>query len=260
MEKLKVAQIGMGKWGKKLSLVAAKYSELIIADRESFDSYLADKEIQAVIIATPIDTHFEIAMRALEANKHVFLEKPGTDSSQKIAELAVEAEKRELVLQIGYEFAYAREIGEMQALLQSGKVKKISFVWKKWGTFELHPVINLLVHELSIIKACGIQNIEITKYEETKGEHNPDSIHIEAKSGNLEIIFDIDRASEIKEKTVTLEGDMDKFEWKDGGTNLVDLEMEAFISSIQNKSAPLTDGKFGKEILQIIEKLPYRAS
>jgi predicted dehydrogenase len=259
MEKIKAVQIGYGRWGKRLALTAEKFCALSIADRESFEKHLVDPGVQAVIIATPINTHYEIAKRALEAHKDVFLEKPGTDSSEKLGELIAIAKRNDLIFQIGYEFAYANDVEEMKNAVESGSVKKISFVWNKWGTFETHPVINLLVHELSILKAIGVWPIEITKYEEVKGEHNLDSIRVEAKANEISITFDIDRASEIKEKIVTLETDKGKQEWRDGRTPLVEEEIKAFINSIVSRRTPITDGNFAKEILEAIEKIPYRS-
>lgn len=260
MEKIKAAQIGFGKWGKKLALVVEKYFDLSIVDRENFSEYLKDPKVRAVFIATPIDTHFDIALRALQSGKHVFLEKPGTDSSDKLKILTEEADRRDLVLQIGYEFTFAPDIAEMKSVLENEKVSKVRFEWHKWGSFDFHPVINLLVHELSILKTIGIWPINITKYEERDGEYHPDSIHIEAKHNDIEITFDIDRTSEIKEKIITIESAKGRQEWRDIHTSLVDDETMAFASAIAHGTKPLPDGHFAEDILRTIESIPYRAS
>ena len=280
MEKPNIALVGVGKWGRRLAPALDKSTKLsYLVDKEpqetkkwiaenfpkaksteNLDEVLGNPDVEAVAIATPIDTHFDIAKRALQADKHVFLEKPGGDSSQNLAELTEEAEKRNLVLQIGYEFVFVPEVEEMKKILKVEKVKKISFEWKKWGTFDFHPVINLLVHELSILKAVGIWPITITKYEETKGEHNPDKVHIEAKAGNTDVTFDIDRVSEVKEKTIIIETDNGKRVWKNGRASLIKAEIEAFVDSIQNGTKPIPDGRFAKEILETIEQIHYCAS
>lgn len=278
MEKMKVAIVGLGKWGKVLAPAFDKYASIsFLVHNDSpetkewakshfpeakatrdLDLALNDKSVKAVAIATPINTHFEIALKALKAKKHVFLEKPATDSSEKLGQLISAAEQGSLNLQIGYEFIFAEDVKDMRKIIDSGEVTRISFEWKKWGSFEFHPVINLLVHELSILKAIGVWPIDITRYIEAEGDHKPDGIRVEAKSKNIEISFDIDRVSMIKEKTVTIETKSEKFVWKDGRAMLVDTEVKAFLDSIQNQTKPVADGQFAKEILETIEKIPYR--
>ena len=130
-------------------------------------------------------------------------------------------------------------------------------MWKKWGSFKAHPVINLLVHEISILKALCFNNVKITKYNETKGDNDPDSIYVEAKSNNTIITFEISRASHSKEKIVVIETNENKYELMDENENLIKNEIEEFMSSIKNKTKPLTDGQFAKEILETIEQINY---
>ncbi len=260
MEKIKAIQIGFGKWGKKLALATEKYFDLAITDRASFEKHLANRDVEAVFIATPINTHYEIALKALEAGKHVFLEKPGGESALKLKELADIANDKGLTFQIGYEFIFGTDIEGMRKVLEGKKVNQISFEWKKMGTFDFHPVINLLVHELSILLALQVWPISITQYKEVKGEHDPDSVHIEARSGDIDIVFDIDRNSELKEKTIRMKAGEEEYSWQSGSEPLVNLEIQAFLNSINMKMKPIATGEFGAEILRTIEQIPYRAS
>lgn len=118
-------------------------------------------------------------------------------------------------------------------------------------------MINLLVHEISIAKYLGLNDIEITKYEETAGEHSPDKIHIEAKSGNTELVFDINRASKNPKKVVTIEAGGQKYDWVNSGENLLRTEIKSFVQSTREKTKPVIDGKFAKEVLEVIAKIPY---
>lgn len=276
MEKIKTALVGVGNWGKNLARELPNHTNLKylahnnsgetvtwikehfaeIKSTANLDEILNDPEIEAVAIATPIQTHLEIALRVLQAGKNVFLEKPATEKSSDIQILIDEAEKRNLVLQVGYEFTYSKKLREIKEQIGERPISKVSFEWRKWGSFNAHPVINLLVHELSILKSLGLNNIKITKYEEIKGENNPDSIHVEATSGETIITFDINRVSKTKEKAVTVETENNKYKWKDDGENLIGEEIEAFSNNVQNKTKPKTDGQFAKEILQIIETIP----
>ncbi len=277
MEKPKVALIGVGKWGKKLAKELAKEADLtylVHGDSEDtkiwieenfpntksskdLNEVLDDKTINAIAIATPIKTHFKIALQALRAGKNVLLEKPGGEDVSELDILIQEAKKRNLVLQIGYEFTFSENLKEIQKELKGHKIKKISFLWKKWGSFETHPAINLLVHEISIAKVLGLNDIEITNYVETKGEHNPDKVLIEAKSGETEISFYIDRTSKDPKKLVTIEAGEKKYEWLNEGEDLLNLEIKSFLNSITQNTEPLVTGKFAKEVLEIVLKIPY---
>jgi len=65
---------------------------------------LADPALDAVAIATPVFSHFELAMQALKAGKHVFVEKPFTTTSEQAERLIEEAEKRQRVLMVDHTF------------------------------------------------------------------------------------------------------------------------------------------------------------
>lgn len=277
MEKPETALIGVGRWGKKLANVLAKETDLTylvhggsentkswikenlpqIESGQDLETVLHDPDVNAVAIATPINTHFKIALQALEAGKNVLLEKPGGENVEELETLIQEAKKRDLVFQVGYEFTFSEKLKEIQQELEGQKIKKISFSWEKWGTFETHPVINLLVHEISIAKVLGLNNIEITKYEETKGEHNPDSVYIEARSDDTEISFFINRASKETKKLVTIETENKKYEWLAGGEDLLTLEIRSFLQSVKQKTTPEISGQFAKEILETVSKIPY---
>ena len=277
MEKPKIALIGVGRWGKKLAKELATEADLcylVHGDSEDtknwieenfpntksskdLDDVFKDSAIESVVIATPIKTHFEIALQALKLGKNVLLEKPGGENPEELDILIEEAKKRNLVLQIGYEFTFSEKLKEIQKEIEDRKIERISFVWEKWGTFETHPVVNLLVHEISIAKVLGLSNLEIIKYEETKGEHSPDKVWLEAKSGETEISFYINRVSKDPKKLVTIEAGGKKHEWLSGGENLINAEIKSFVRSIQEKTPPFIDGQFAKEILETIEKIPY---
>ena len=71
-----------------------------------FRELLNDPAIDAIAIATPVHTHFELALAALQAGKHVWLEKPMTETSAQARQLIDEAQKRNLVLLVDHTFIY----------------------------------------------------------------------------------------------------------------------------------------------------------
>src|SRR5687767_15570906 len=108
----RLAQIGLGQWGKNLARNFDELGELAwLCDIEEMcraeaaqrypsaritanvEDVLADEAVEAVVIATPVPTHYELSRRALEAGKHVFVEKPPAMRGAEMAELCDIAEE-----------------------------------------------------------------------------------------------------------------------------------------------------------------------
>ena len=83
----------------KLGKAKIRYPSVLAT--EDYSDVLSDPEVDAVLIATPISTHFELAMAAIEAGKHVFVEKPMTASVREAQELLAAAEARNMTLMVG---------------------------------------------------------------------------------------------------------------------------------------------------------------
>ncbi|MDP1092138.1 Gfo/Idh/MocA family oxidoreductase, partial [Klebsiella pneumoniae] len=76
--------------------------------------------IAAIAIATPVSTHFRLAMSALMAGTHVFLEKPIAPSSEEAERLIEEAERRGLVLAVDHTFVHTSAVRKMRELVEGG--------------------------------------------------------------------------------------------------------------------------------------------
>ena len=79
-----------------------------------------DPNVDAVVIATPVETHFDLALAALRAGKHVLVEKPITASSDEASRLIDEAQARNLVLMVGHTFVYTGAVRKMKELSETG--------------------------------------------------------------------------------------------------------------------------------------------
>jgi predicted dehydrogenase len=86
-----------------------------------------DPNIDAVAIATPVNTHFEIAHAALKAGKHVLVEKPMADSPQQAAILVEEAAKRRLTLMVDHTFVYTGAIQAIRGLIDGGELGELYY-------------------------------------------------------------------------------------------------------------------------------------
>lgn len=116
----------------------------------------ADPKIDAVAIATPVSTHFDLAMAALQAGKHVLVEKPMTVSSSQAMRLIDEAEKRNLVLMVDHTFVYTGAVRKMRDLVVSktlGDIYYYDSVRVNLGLFQhdVNVIWDLAVHDLSIM-------------------------------------------------------------------------------------------------------------
>lgn len=117
----------------------------------------ADPKVAAVAIATPVHTHYELALEALRAGKHVFVEKPLARTSEEVQHLMEEADRRNLVLMVDHTFLYTPAIQKIRQLIVDGGLGDIYYynsMRASLGIFQsdVNVVWDLAVHDLSIIR------------------------------------------------------------------------------------------------------------
>lgn len=139
---------------ERLAVAAARSpAAKVSADyREVFD----DPAIDAIAIATPVSTHFELGMAALAAGKHVLIEKPMTATSDHAQRLIDEASRRRLVLMVDHTFVYTPAVQKMRELTQAGELGELYYydsVRINLGLFQhdVNVLWDLAVHDLSIM-------------------------------------------------------------------------------------------------------------
>lgn len=140
--------------GGKLALVQRRYPS--IRTSSDFTTLLDDADIAAVAIATPVNTHFELAMAALRAGKHVWLEKPMTETSLQARQLVAEASRRGLVLMVDHTFLYTGAVRKMHEIVASGELGKVLYydsIRVNLGLFQrdVSVISDLAVHDFSIL-------------------------------------------------------------------------------------------------------------
>jgi predicted dehydrogenase len=127
-----------------------------VRQTRDFDEMLDDPELDAVCVVTPVSTHYDLAMRALEAGKHVFVEKPLAPSSELASALIRTAEERDLVLMPGHTFLYSPPVIRIRDLIRSGELGNIYFVSMSRVNLGLHQsdvsvLWDLGPHDFSIL-------------------------------------------------------------------------------------------------------------
>ena len=113
-------------------------------------------DIDAVVVATPIRTHFELAMDALRAGKHVLVEKPMADSVPHCERMIEEAERQGVVLAVDHTFVYTEAVKWMRDFVHSGKLGEVYYfdsIRANLGLFQRDASVlwDLAPHDLSIL-------------------------------------------------------------------------------------------------------------
>ncbi len=172
-----VALIGYGYWGPNLlrnymelpnacvrwvcdtrvdALAKAASRYPTVAGTTDYQKVLDDAKVDAVVIATPISTHFPLAKAALLAGKHVFVEKPMTGDTAEALELAELAAAKQLTLMVGHTFVFSPPVRKVKDIIASGELGDIFFVTSTRVNLGLHQkdvsvVWDLAPHDLSIL-------------------------------------------------------------------------------------------------------------
>jgi predicted dehydrogenase len=174
---IRVAVVGYGRWGPNLARCvmgsgACELAGVVDQSRAALDRVaiahpdatlwtdwrvmLEDPTVDAVIVATPTRSHFEIAGAALRAGKHVLVEKPLTETSEQAEALIEEARQRGLVLMVDHTFIYTGAIRKIRDLVQTGDLGALYYydsVRINLGAFQpdVDVVWDLAAHDLAVL-------------------------------------------------------------------------------------------------------------
>jgi predicted dehydrogenase len=174
---IKIGVIGYGYWGpnlvrnfsevsgssvvsvsdlraERLALAKSRYPS--IKTTTDHQELIADPTIDAVVIATPVSTHFNLAMQALAAGKHVLVEKPMTATAEEGARLIDKAQRCKRVLLVDHTFVYMGAVRKIRELIQNGELGEIYYYDStrvNLGLFQhdVNVTWDLAVHDLAIL-------------------------------------------------------------------------------------------------------------
>ena len=174
----RVAVVGLGYWGpnlvrnfyeltefelawvcdlreERLSTIGRRYP--MVATTTSFDEVLSDPSVEAVAIATHVSSHYALALQALAAGKHVFVEKPLAASVAEATELIAATDQARRVLMPGHTFLYSPPVNVIKGLIDAGDLGDIYFVTTSRVNLGLHQpdvsvVWDLAPHDFSILR------------------------------------------------------------------------------------------------------------
>jgi predicted dehydrogenase len=171
----RIGQVGLGYWGKNLvrnfddlvdltwlcdesDEVRAQFAQRFPSARVTadFDDLLNDQTVDAVVIATPVPTHYALAKQALEAGKHVFVEKPPAMRAVEMDELVALSEERDRVLMPGHLLLYHPGVLKLKELVDAGELGEVLCVYGNRQNLGIvrtneNAPWSLGVHDLSVI-------------------------------------------------------------------------------------------------------------
>jgi len=178
-EPLRVAVVGLGYWGPNLvrnlhevedaevawicdldtdalEVIGRRYPAVKRTTR--IEDVLGDDSVDAVAIATPVTTHSPLATAALEAGKHVFVEKPLAASSQEATALIELADQKGLILMPGHTFLYSPAVNMVAEMIRSGELGEIYFISTSRVNLGLHQ------KDVSVAWDLGPHDFSILRY------------------------------------------------------------------------------------------------
>jgi predicted dehydrogenase len=176
---VRVGVVGLGYWGPNLvrnlhestTAEAAWMCDLrpemleilgrrfpAVRQTRNFDEMLEADDLDAVAVVTPVSTHHDLAMRALSAGKHVFVEKPLASSSEEAIALIRAADERGLLLVPGHTFLYSPAVNRIRDLIRSGELGDIYFISMSRVNLGLHQ------SDVSVIWDLGPHDFSILLY------------------------------------------------------------------------------------------------
>lgn len=326
MKKIKLGLIGYGYWGpnfarlisesKKCELkycadlidaslinVEQKYPKVITT--KNYHDILNDKEIEAVLIVTPVKTHFAIALDALLKNKHVFIEKPLTFSINEAKILIQTALKNKLILMVGHTFLYNPAVQYIKQVINNnelGKILYLHFQRRNLGPIrkDVNVLWDLAAHDISmllyLIQSEPTSVIAIGASYLQKNLHDVVSASIKFKNGVLANMI-LSWIDPVKIRDITIVGDKkmllfndaelkNKIKIFDKNANIINttrevsfknyqiaihtgditipkikqqeplnVELDHFLNCITHKQTPLSDGKNGLAVVNILTAL-----
>ncbi len=233
-----IAIVGLGRWGKNLLKEYSKISNVLICASKGNEKNLSwlhrnypnvsyttnlnnifnNESIDAIVIATPINTHQNLVIRALESRKHVFIEKPLATTISDSTKIIKLAQKKHLILFVGHIFLHHQIFQKIKSISKRETLLYARFDWSKKGTFGEDIFFNLLSHDIAIsLELFGLPK-KYSLIDDVGYVTKSDIITIGLKfNESKKCVININRISNFKKKIITLITTKNLYVW-DGDT------------------------------------------
>ena len=175
---LNIAQIGVGYWGPNLlrnldanSQCTVKAVVDLSEERRNFvsnhypniqttddiEAIINDSNIDGIVIATPVSTHFDLAMKSLQTGKHILVEKPMAKTVNEVNEIGTLANEKNLVAMVGHTFLFNAAVRQVKKIIDAGELGDIRYIYSQRVNLgrirnDVDALWNLAPHDISIIQ------------------------------------------------------------------------------------------------------------
>ena len=231
-----LAIVGIGYWGKKLVSEFSKIANIKFCYSQgntsninwihrnypkvnfckNFQDILNDPTIDGVVIASPIGTHFEYALKSLKSKKHVFIEKPISTTKKQGQTLLAIARKNNLEIFVGHIFLYHPVLSKLKKLMKKEKIDSIYLGWHRFGPFKEKLSLDLLSHYIIILKEFFNQPKKLIVKSKIGYVTNCDilSLHVKFQK-KVNCVIELNRVSYHKQREIIIKSDRNLYKWED---------------------------------------------
>lgn len=318
---IRVGVVGLGYWGPNLVRCFSELADckvtafcdqnidrlLMVKNRfpaiqpfDNYDQLLASNAVDALVIATPTATHFQLASKALKQGIHVFVEKPLARTVEECQQLIELSDAHQATLFVGHIFLHSSPVAKLKELIDSGELGKINYISSR--RLNLGPVrkdvsclYDLAPHDISMmLYLLGEQPVSVGcsgLAHLNEGVHDVCNLNLTFRNNRMGMIH-VSWLDPRKERVLTVVGDrkmavyddldQEKIKVFDKGvktpahsSNYAEFqiayryggsyspfiqereplksECEAFINSITKGQVPLTDGRNGLQVVEVLD-------
>ena len=231
---MKIGVVGFGYWGPNLvrnfqatpgvegivcfdssekRLQVAKQKFPSIETVRTYEELLKREDVKAIVVATPVSTHFPLGMKALDAGKHLLLEKPMAESSEQCKQLIAVAARSKLTLMIDHTFVYTGAVRKIKEFIDEGRLGEIMYfdsVRVNLGLFQhdTNVIWDLAPHDLSIMDyLIGLDPVSVSAVGAKHFSDKEDIAYITIRYNNqLLAHFHVNWMSPVKVRKILIGG------------------------------------------------------
>ena len=226
--------------GKKENIQWLKKNYPDVSYSKNIDELLKNESIDAIIIASPIKTHFDLSKQALKANKNVFVEKTITENFVDAKKIITLAKQKKKIIFVGHIFLYHPVLDRLKQIHKNDSISYMKFYWTKTGSFNEDILLDLVSHFCSImIELLGLpKKIKLLNFKKIVSSCDVISFQFDFINGQR-CIIDINRISNFKKRSILIITKKNIFEWDDDSLYKFDKRKNLFKLLLSPKQSPL---------------------
>ena len=226
--------------GKKDNIQWLKKNYPDVSYSKNIDTLLLNKSIDAIIIASPICTHYDISKKDLKANKNIFVEKTITENSIDAKKIISLAKQKKKIIFAGHIFLYHPVLNKLKQIHKNDSITYMKFSWMRTGSFNEDILLDLVSHFCSImIELLGLpKKIKLLNFKKIVSSCDVISFQFDFVNGQ-KCVIDINRISNFKKRSILIFTKKNIFEWDDDSLYKFDKRKNSFKLMFNPQQRPL---------------------